>query len=337
MSESETDPVAMDASTTASEPSSPAGNIKKTNLFGSVTPKSTRRLFDDADDGESISELLDQFSPPANPRRYTLRALDPNDRQRQKRNSHPSTPDTAMSTNASEGSSQATIMSPNSFRTMDGRFVQSRNPFSAGSPMMTEDDTKTPRDGSLQGPVPSFPMSFATTTEDTSSQLPPRSRFGFPDPRFGFTGSPVAEDPVQEARTKVRRLSIKDDVGKQRLQVDTKADSSSKLDEVSPTDVMHPFSSSPYRRISKASAAPTPARPSRVRQEEPKSQGSSTSRFSVDFDIIRELGQGSFGKVYQVLSRLDGCMYAIKAGHRPAKGASDRDRMLKEVGVAFLP
>lgn len=58
---------------------------------------------------------------------------------------------------------------------------------------------------------------------------------------------------------------------------------------------------------------------------------STKSRFYSDFDVIGELGEGSFGKVYKVLSRLDGCMYAIKAAHRQAKGASDRDRMLKEV------
>jgi serine/threonine protein kinase len=55
------------------------------------------------------------------------------------------------------------------------------------------------------------------------------------------------------------------------------------------------------------------------------------SRFHSDFDIIDELGNGSFGNVYKVLSRLDGCMYAIKVAHRPAKGNADKDRMLKEV------
>jgi len=55
------------------------------------------------------------------------------------------------------------------------------------------------------------------------------------------------------------------------------------------------------------------------------------SRFYSDFDVISELGSGSFGNVYKVLSRLDGCFYAIKVANRVAKGIADRDRMLKEV------
>lgn len=55
------------------------------------------------------------------------------------------------------------------------------------------------------------------------------------------------------------------------------------------------------------------------------------SRFHSDFDVIDELGNGSFGNVFKVMSRLDGCMYAIKVAHRPAKGNADKDRMLKEV------
>jgi len=57
----------------------------------------------------------------------------------------------------------------------------------------------------------------------------------------------------------------------------------------------------------------------------------SPSRFYSDFDVIAELGSGSFGNVFQALSRLDGCMYAIKVAHRVAKGNADKDRMLKEV------
>jgi len=55
------------------------------------------------------------------------------------------------------------------------------------------------------------------------------------------------------------------------------------------------------------------------------------SRFKSDFDIIGELGKGSFGAVYKVLSQLDGCMYAVKTALRKVKGNADRDRMLKEV------
>eukprot|EP00978_Attheya_sp_CCMP212_P036864 scaffold170191_cov54-Attheya_sp.AAC.8 len=56
-----------------------------------------------------------------------------------------------------------------------------------------------------------------------------------------------------------------------------------------------------------------------------------SSRFSDDFEIVGELGQGSFGTVYKCLSKLDGCTYAVKAGRRKCKGVLDRDRMLKEV------
>ena len=57
------------------------------------------------------------------------------------------------------------------------------------------------------------------------------------------------------------------------------------------------------------------------------------SRFNSDFDVLEELGSGTFGKVLKVMSRLDGCMYAIKVAHRQAKGMSDKERMLKEVRI----
>jgi hypothetical protein len=61
----------------------------------------------------------------------------------------------------------------------------------------------------------------------------------------------------------------------------------------------------------------------------------STSRFQSDFDLIDELGKGTFGVVYKVLSRLDGCMYAMKVALRSAKGNMERKRMLQEVSLFY--
>ena len=155
---------------------------------------------------------------------------------------------------------------------------------------------------------------------------------------------------------------------KQNLDIDT---SSSKFyihgDEISPTDVLSfpfaapstpsgvpPTPSKPryYRRTQTrytplrrpvAPQTPMPDRrrtPARTRsfdhdsddeEDSSTSKQQSQSRFHSDFDIIGELGKGSFGCVYKVLSRLDGCMYAVKTAHRAAKGNADKDRMLKEV------
>lgn len=82
---------------------------------------------------------------------------------------------------------------------------------------------------------------------------------------------------------------------------------------------------------------PMPERRNRGNLSNPNSadkdadMGRAQSRFYSDFDVIGELGNGSFGNVFKVMSRLDGCMYAIKVAHRPAKGHADKDRMLKEV------
>lgn len=161
------------------------------------------------------------------------------------------------------------------------------------------------------------------------------------------------------------------DSWKQKMNVNTKMNFYNRCDEISPTDVMSfPAMTSPstpsalpptpskprhYRRrqtrytpVRNKACPQTPV--PKQRRSRPfdgdddddlyiASPSSSSvqapaapqSRFYSDFDVIGELGSGSFGNVVKVLSRLDGCMYAIKVAHRPAKGNADKDRMLKEV------
>ncbi|KAG8541620.1 hypothetical protein GDO81_028605 [Engystomops pustulosus] len=49
------------------------------------------------------------------------------------------------------------------------------------------------------------------------------------------------------------------------------------------------------------------------------------------FQTLCKLGRGSFGEVYKVRSREDGCVYAVKRSVSPFRGESDRLRKLQEV------
>lgn len=101
--------------------------------------------------------------------------------------------------------------------------------------------------------------------------------------------------------------------------------------ETSPTDAL----SFPYPRH------PLPRRPikeghmRRIRPKSPQRSQSkiceNSSRFSEDFDTIGTLGTGSFGTVYECMSKLDGCYYAIKIVKQKATGEKTRERILKEV------
>ncbi|XP_075439004.1 membrane-associated tyrosine- and threonine-specific cdc2-inhibitory kinase isoform X2 [Ascaphus truei] len=53
--------------------------------------------------------------------------------------------------------------------------------------------------------------------------------------------------------------------------------------------------------------------------------------FQQCFQRICKLGRGSFGEVYKVRSREDGCLYAVKRSVSPFRGESDRQRKLQEV------
>jgi wee1-like protein kinase len=51
-------------------------------------------------------------------------------------------------------------------------------------------------------------------------------------------------------------------------------------------------------------------------------QDSNISRYEKEFIEIALLGTGEFGKVYQCLNRLDGCVYAIKKSIKPVAGSA---------------
>lgn len=152
------------------------------------------------------------------------------------------------------------------------------------------------------------------------------------------------------------------------------APSSKSYDEVSPTDVLS-FPAPPTPTKARKSKSPFPSNPNppetpsnsrsgrrprrrtgelgssdsfdmdvnsnesyQVENDSSNPMTGETSRFKSDFDVIGELGKGSFGAVYKVLSRLDGCMYAVKTALRKFKGEADRNRMLKEVSsCVFTP
>jgi hypothetical protein len=272
-----------------------------------------------------------------------------------------------------------------SYRTLDGRTVTSKNPFSPYTPTPATDgaldmntDMKT---------APSFPVtlnsshysvdSLETKTTDNSSvssltgpairpkfglqrrnaspvDEPVPARAGYPDPhgRYSFTGSPIEEIDIMDHNgsmgSKIRRLHMSDNASTAHsLFVDTtEAQNTIAKDEISPNDVMQFPPSAPRKpsRYTPLRAAvphtPIPLRRTVARrpyhystheEDDAMDTESVKSRFYQDFDIIDELGTGSFGTVYKCLSRLDGCMYAVKAAKRKATGNADRDRMLKEV------
>uniref|UniRef100_A0A1A9W029 Wee1-like protein kinase n=1 Tax=Glossina brevipalpis TaxID=37001 RepID=A0A1A9W029_9MUSC len=60
-------------------------------------------------------------------------------------------------------------------------------------------------------------------------------------------------------------------------------------------------------------------------------QDTNISRYKKEFLELAVIGVGQFGKVYQCLNRLDGCIYAIKKSIKPVAGSSFEKRALNEV------
>ncbi|XP_002985199.2 wee1-like protein kinase [Selaginella moellendorffii] len=70
--------------------------------------------------------------------------------------------------------------------------------------------------------------------------------------------------------------------------------------------------------------------PERARQGCVSAFGSS-SRYREEFHQIKEIGRGDFSYVYEVLKRLDGCLYAVKHSNRRLLNEGDRRKALREV------
>ena len=56
-----------------------------------------------------------------------------------------------------------------------------------------------------------------------------------------------------------------------------------------------------------------------------------TNRFEYEFETLGTLGAGSFGTVFKVKKRLDGCLYAVKRINQTFFSGAARERVLKEV------
>lgn len=57
----------------------------------------------------------------------------------------------------------------------------------------------------------------------------------------------------------------------------------------------------------------------------------SMSRYRTDFQEIEQIGNGNFSRVYKVLKRIDGCMYAVKHSTRQLCQDTERRKALMEV------
>ncbi|XP_076883691.1 wee1-like protein kinase [Bidens hawaiensis] len=59
--------------------------------------------------------------------------------------------------------------------------------------------------------------------------------------------------------------------------------------------------------------------------------GDGLSRYRTDFHEIEQIGSGNFSRVFKVLKRIDGCMYAVKCSTRKLYQETERQKALMEV------
>ncbi|KAF2076168.1 hypothetical protein CYY_002521 [Polysphondylium violaceum] len=68
-----------------------------------------------------------------------------------------------------------------------------------------------------------------------------------------------------------------------------------------------------------------------IEQDSSMMSGYSNSMFDKNFDIICNLGRGSFSDVFKTKSKSDGNFYAVKQARHQFRGYQERDRALKEI------
>ncbi|KAJ0962797.1 hypothetical protein J5N97_027919 [Dioscorea zingiberensis] len=72
-------------------------------------------------------------------------------------------------------------------------------------------------------------------------------------------------------------------------------------------------------------------RRSKVAGFSPTIGGDGLSRYRTDFHEIEQIGLGNFSRVFKVLKRIDGCLYAVKRNIQPFHNDMERMRALMEV------
>jgi len=201
------------------------------------------------------------------------------------------------STLASPTPSESTVNMSFDMSSTDNNLIENRHPLNVKIDLdMSSDKPNRPQHHKDVSPVEvqSFPPPNTPCKQrPTYSLTPRREKTLRPKNKHRHTTSSGKEDMYNFLHTN-------------NMQIDTQVDASS----------------TNYINSPSSSSTPTSVYPQ---------QQFTSSRFATDFEEVGQLGSGSFGTVYKCMSRLDGCIYAIKIAKRKAKGKTDLERMKTEV------
>jgi Protein kinase domain len=194
-----------------------------------------------------------------------------------------------------------------SIMTMDGRILQSKNPFS--SPIAMETSHYLLADGS----APSIPGMYYYNQQHTNHNSNNNNH---------QDNNNNTHDPTKLRRTDgsldVRSAKHDHHPAPPHHRPHLQMKSSSSQQPPAPP----PPPKTPAKKKKPLKSSPTWLQP---RQSHPNvhdflhpnvtndnTSNTNNSRFANDFDVIQQLGRGCFGTVVSVMSRLDGCLYAVK-------------------------